>query len=757
MKKREWISLIVLALVSVSALLVAIGQVYVTGADGIRLRRPETINLLAEITVLFFLYLLIIWKIESNRIRTGAVLLITAGFLWIHQAFTAMVLSGAYVLVLLMLGARLRRWMDREHRWREYHVITGLADFLSGSGFMICLFCVCSLFFGSGIVSFRFLTVIIAGFLIGFRVMELRAAGDAGKPWKRVPQRSELSPELSVCIAFLLAMVLLQAGRMNICADYDSLHYGLRNEYVLDNGGGIYENLGMVNVVYTYSKGLETLLLPISGLPSYGFLLSFQIWMTVGVLITAGEIVELFAGRRYAVVCMALLSCIPGIMNMSITAKTDSMTVFMQLVMLLFLLLYIRRRRGAYLVLAVDAYLMTLVLKPTALVFSTAAAGTAGLYILLTKQFKFRLKGSFLPSCVYMVPMWLLIWYRTWLHTGLPLTSVFNSIWAALGFTVRYPYRFESLPSNGGSLLSFEGMKHILKRIYGVLMAPVGEDMAHVRIAWGTPLLLVFLLLICLPVLADVRRVRRKEKSTLICLALVFVTNGLMSLAALYLLWQVDGNYFLLLYALSAILAVIAVGKLKSGFLRMSIFRMLVPFILFNVTITAVSNWGGTLGLTPVKLIHRGYYDHMEESRDLLAFSGNEKIWDILAETPRNRVIVFGEQPEMLRFPCCTQSYTDIEGSGGNFSLSSSPEALADFFAFAGVDYVYLGSGYLKPGTEGFRNVISLLKQGYLSDLLYENGNGLAVFSSEPKKLTVEERETLLAEFTEKYWPGEQQ
>ena len=43
-------------------------------------------------------------------------------------------------------------------------------------------------------------------------------------------------------------------------------------------------------------------------------------------------------------------------MNMSITAKTDSMTVFMQLVMLLFLLLYIRRQRSAYLVLAVDAY-----------------------------------------------------------------------------------------------------------------------------------------------------------------------------------------------------------------------------------------------------------------------------------------------------------------------------------------------------------------------------------------------------------------
>lgn len=262
MKRRECASLIILALAAVPALLVAIGQVYVTGVDGIRLRRTETIDLLTEIAVLFLLYLFTIWKIESNRIRTGAVLLITAGFLWIHQAFTAMILSGAYVLVLLMLGARIRRGMDREHRWREYHVITGLADFLLGSGFMICLFCLGSLFFGCGITSFRFLTVVIAGLLAGYRMMELRAAGDSGMPWKRVPQRTRISLEMSICIALMFAMILLQAGRMNICADYDSLHYGLRNEYVLDNGGGIYENLGMVNVVYTYSKGLETLLLP---------------------------------------------------------------------------------------------------------------------------------------------------------------------------------------------------------------------------------------------------------------------------------------------------------------------------------------------------------------------------------------------------------------------------------------------------------------------------------------------------------------
>ena len=67
-------------------------------------------------------------------------------------------------------------------------------------------------------------------------------------------------------LAFIITMVLIQAGRMNIELDYDSLHYGLRSAYVLDNGKGIYENLGMINLVYTYSKGLEVLVLPLSGL-----------------------------------------------------------------------------------------------------------------------------------------------------------------------------------------------------------------------------------------------------------------------------------------------------------------------------------------------------------------------------------------------------------------------------------------------------------------------------------------------------------
>ena len=108
----------------------------------------------------------------------------------------------------------------------------------------------------------------------------------------------------------------------------------------------------------------------------------------------------------------------------------------------------------------------------------------------------------------------------------------------------------------------------------------------------------------------------------------------------------------------------------------------------------------------------------------------------------------------MLMFPCNTQSYTDVEGSGGNFYISASPEAMVSFMDHAGTDYVYLGSGFLQPGTEGWRNVTAMIQRGYVTDVFYENGNGLGRFTTDPAEEKAEEE---LADFVTKYWPGEQQ
>ena len=125
-------------------------------------------------------------------------------------------------------------------------------------------------------------------------------------------------------------------------------------------------------------------------------------------------------------------------MNMSVTAKTDSATALFQLIMIYFLLLYIRRQKTYWLVLAGNAFFMTMVLKPTALVFSTIVGGTAFLCMVFMKRLRIQWKEPFFLGWIPMLSMWALVWLRTWLLTGLPVTSVFYSIWNKLGFVVRY-------------------------------------------------------------------------------------------------------------------------------------------------------------------------------------------------------------------------------------------------------------------------------------------------------------------------------
>lgn len=117
----------------------------------------------------------------------------------------------------------------------------------------------------------------------------------------------------AVLAAFALTMVMVQAGRLNISLDYDSLHYGLRSAYVLDNGRGIYEDLGMINLVYTYPKGLEVLALPLSGTPTYGFVLSLSFWATVGILLLAGHIAGRRGGKNRKFWAMAMMAAVPGL------------------------------------------------------------------------------------------------------------------------------------------------------------------------------------------------------------------------------------------------------------------------------------------------------------------------------------------------------------------------------------------------------------------------------------------------------------
>ena len=312
MKRQEWILLIVLAITVMASVLVGVGQVYITGMEGVRLKADQTLWLFFETAALFGISFFIIRLAQTKWLRFLLLSFMTMGFLWIHQVFLPVLVSGAYLAAVIRCGSALRRLLDRHRRLPEYHGVTCMADLTLGCGLLITVFCLMSLT-GIGSIGNTRLAVLVLLALSFFPAVsgsEARARARAGYGgfWM---ERKPMTVGVSLCLAFFFAMVLLQAGRMNICADYDSLHYGLRSEYILNDGGGIYEDLGSVNVVYTYSKGLEILLLPISGLPSYSFFLSAQLWMTVGLLLTAGKIAGLFVNRRHGLLCLALPSAVP--------------------------------------------------------------------------------------------------------------------------------------------------------------------------------------------------------------------------------------------------------------------------------------------------------------------------------------------------------------------------------------------------------------------------------------------------------------
>jgi len=78
-----------------------------------------------------------------------------------------------------------------------------------------------------------------------------------------------------------------------------------------------------------------------------------------------------------------------------------------------------------------------------------------------------------------------------------------------------------------------------------------------------------------------------------------------------------------------------------------------------------------------------------------------------------------------------------------------------EFFDYADIDYVYLCGGYLKPGTDAWNFVVSMIEQGYLTDILYENGHGLARFALSP--VIPEDSDAAVRTFAQYYWAGDQQ
>ena len=764
---------------------------------------------IAILAVLIFGGLALLKRGRSRMYWLTAVVLV---FSWIHVVFLPMVVSAMYLISLLAIGRFLRKRVFFRGTVWERPYFSFYMDFLFGASFAIVVYCLLSAL-GVGKIAWMRLSVYALGVaalgfdfssiscqcIMGWQTLSWMLDGrdkvsvhviETGKQallftgrhfWNRKcrnkPAGSEASREIprrvrrawTLAAGWCVLMFLIQVGRLNIALDFDTLWYGVRSQYIVAGGTGLYENPGLVGMVYVYSKGFEVLTLPLCDLASHSYLTFFNLWLAVlgigamvwnAVLLTGNRKQETEKKLTYhsvlpGIMAAVLTVSVPGIMNMTLTAKADLITWLLQLIMLgcFFQYIHVYENHWIFLSGAAGSYFLSLTMKPTSLVFSTAVFGMMGLYLL---WFWFHERGAAADLFHHLVrligslclPFGALvgIWARTMKITGMPVTSVFTSIFAWFGFKMKYPFATSELPQN----YQEESTLHVLaRRIWQMLMQPQGEDMGHVILAWGTSLMAVLIVML---VLYGIFSKKGDEQSHIWNAALViFFPFVIVSLISLSMLYQIDGNYFMLLYSMLILGACRAMVYFKKiGFYPLAS-KCLAPLLVLNLIVTAISSWAWTAGFSEIHLLNKGRVNHRAQEQARMEEKGNTLIWQEVSQDPENRVIAFGTHPYCLQFPCNVESYRDITSPWGNVELVNSPEAFETYMAYAKTDYVYAEAGYLGPGSwEWSLDLLrEQIRRGSLTDLFFENGNMLARVSD--TAVPEEEAQNNLEMFEQEY------
>ena len=637
-----------------------------------------------ELLLLAFLSGPVIFLIKDNRWKALILSGIAFVFSYYHVNLLPMAAGGIYLLLLSLSGS-----------------------FLRGAGIVITAECLLSLFQLGSIANLRIAVLLLgaAAIFIRIRKGELRIPAEL--------YQRPMTPLENTVLFTVFLVFLTQIGRMNGTLDFDSLWYGLRSEYILAPGGGIYENTGLLGLPYTYSKGAEVLSLPLCGFRSHSYILSFYTWVFLYGLYHVYRLTALFTGKKTALLSVLLTAAVPGIVNMCVSAKPDMITWALQIVMLESFFAFLKERDGKKLLRTVSAFLLSLSMKPTAVIFSTALFGMMAIVLFLERE---KLRGLRIPRGeIVTAGLSLLalagIWGRTLYFTGLPFTSVFSGVLTKLGFRVKYPFPVSALPENCQGRPA-----HLVlaERICRMLLSPLGEDMSHVIIAWGGS---IFFVIVCVLTVTALRNVRRKPCPLHRALFWVTVPFLFVNLAALSMLYQVDGNYFMTLYSVLILWFCLAFSAepWKEAKAR---WYFLVPLLAFQFLLMTASNWASVPGFTEFAL-NRGSYNHKAYEKECFQAKGDGEIWDLLGEEPEARVIAFANHPDCLSLPCIVQSFDDTFDSWGNKDVVYSARTYAEYLQFAGVDYLYLDPSYFDPAWHRRARLIfeGLMEKGLLREV----------------------------------------
>lgn len=669
------------------------------------IEESATKKLFVEHFILFIGFYLIFRLVKRKGTIIFTVSFISGTYLHLHQAATALIIVLIYVKALIWLGEILLLFIRKKYK-EESNMTRILNSFVIGSLFYIISVCIMSALNIASIEVLRVytllliaLTIVLYLWLRIFKVIEIKPDSIFEEEFVKLRGKNYFC----VGTAIMLSALLLQLGRINIALDYDSLRYGLRSLSVLIGNTGIYDKLGTVNDVYVYPKGLEILTLALNNKITFGFVLSFNYICAILMLICVYEIIAVCTESiNKAWLGVVLVSVTPAVMNMSISAKTDMITLLMQLVSVLNICLYIKNRRNLYIIFALTALLASIIYKPTSLLFGFGIGAANLIYLFFDHIFnkdkseRVKDKKSFDISFIYLLSFPLLaivfVYARTYMLTGHIITSVYSSVWYKLGMETKYPYTIGIYKSGGMNMSSGESVDMIY-RLFQLFIAPTKE--VHIYIASPTVLIAV---LSGVSIILFVRFLFKKNnnKEIFAYIAVLLAADALVSLISLFILNQIDGNYFILLFTLIITATCFLVERDSLKYL----FRGLLPCIVFAFFITGLTNWAGVRGLS--KTVNDGstfgIYNHHTKflDRDLKERKEFADAYEDLKALGNPRTLLLSDDDSLSALGLDIRTYTDITGSGGNPAVVKTLDHFKRYLDYAQIKYICVDKEYLK-------------------------------------------------------------
>ena len=705
------------------------------------IEESATKELFVEHFLLFIGFYLIFRLVKRKGIIIFTVSFISGTYLYLHQAATALIIVFIYVKALIWLGDILLLFIRKKYK-EESNITRMLNSFVVGSLFYIISVCIMSALHIASIEVLRVYTLLLAAITIVlylwlriFKVIEIKPDSIFEEEFVKLRGKNYFC----VGTAVMLSALLLQLGRINIALDYDSLRYGLRSLSVLIGNTGIYDKLGTVNDVYVYPKGLEILTLALNNEITFGFVLSFNYICAILMLICVYEIIAVCTESiNKAWLGVVLVSVTPAVMNMSISAKTDIITLLMQLISVLNMCIYIKKKKVYYIIFALTALLASIIYKPTSLLFSFGIGVANLIYLFLeymsnrnnSERINDKNKSAVRSIYLLIFPVLAIVFVyaRTYMLTGHIITSVYSSVWYKLGIQTKYPYTIGIYKSGGMNMSSGESVD-MLYRLFQLFIAPTKE--VHIYIASPTVLIAV---LAGVSIILSVRFLFKKNnnKEIFAYIAVLLAADALVSLISLFILNQIDGNYFILLFTLIITTTCFLVERDSLKYL----FRGLLPCIVFAFFITGLTNWAGVSGLSDTIKDGStfGIYNHHNKflDRELKEKKEFADAYDDLKELGNPRTLLLSDDDSLSALGLDIRTYTDITGSGGNPAVVKTLDHFKKYLDYAQIKYICVDKEYLKDRQRASDVVKYMYEEG--STKVYKKYGDVVIYKVDVKQ-----------------------